>query len=163
MELRRRWNFCKIFSLIYVLAFSAYIIVGLQPAEAHEYTISGNLNIPSIGLVSDVTNLTLENHKLNTPDTIVGSYTRHLGKTLLIGHSTTVFKNLENISIGDIINYNDQNYRVINIEKIAKSNIDMDKILSREKENTLIIMTCAGTILDNGDASHRFIVTATEI
>ena len=88
MELKKRLNPKYVFVGLYALFFVAYIIVGLQPAEAAEsYEISTNLNISSINLSSDVTNLKLENHKLETPDKIVGSFSRAENKTLLIGHS----------------------------------------------------------------------------
>ena len=162
MKSRRRFNFRKIAGMAYIVAFLTYCIIGLQPAGAHEYEISGSLNIPSINLVSDVTTLKLEDHKLATPETIVGSYSRYDSKIFLIGHSTTVFKNLDQIRTGDTIYYNSKEYTVIGTKTLKKENIDMDEILGRESSNTLIIMTCAGKILDGGDATHRFIVTATE-
>lgn len=163
MESRRRIDFRKVFSLIYVLAFGVYLTIGLQPANAKNYEISGNLVIPSINLVSDITSLALSDHKLDTPDTIVGSYSKYSGKTLLIGHSTTVFKDLRQVNTGDTIFYNGKGYKIANTEILAKSQIDMNRVLARTSSNTIIIMTCAGEILDSGDATHRFIVTAVEI
>lgn len=163
MGLKRRIDFRKIFSVVYVLAFGVYLAIGLQPANAKNYEISGNLVIPSINLISDITSLTLNDHKLDTPDTIVGSYSKYSGKTLLIGHSTTVFKDLKKVRLGDTIFYNGKGYKITDTKTLAKSQVDMNKILARAPSNTLIVMTCAGEILDNGDATHRFIVTATEI
>ena len=69
MELRRRrFDFRKIVTLFYVVAFATYLILGFQPTAATHYEISGTLSIPSIGLVSDVTSLELKDHKLATPD-----------------------------------------------------------------------------------------------
>ena len=36
----------------------------------------------------------------------------------------------------------------------------MTEILKREEKDTIVIMTCAGELLDGGDATHRFMVTA---
>ena len=163
MEIRRRrFDFRKIVTLFYVAAFTTYLILGFQPAEATHYEISGSLNIPSIGLVSDVTTLELKDHKLDTPNTIVGSYTRYDSKIFLIGHSTTVFKNLNQVKVGSIIEYNGKKYQIVDTKTLAKSEIDMNILLAPEAHNTLVIMTCAGEILENQDATHRFIVTALE-
>ncbi|MBR3253043.1 sortase [Candidatus Saccharibacteria bacterium] len=163
MEIRRRrFDFRKIVTLFYVAAFTTYLILGFQPAEATHYEISGSLNIPSIGLVSDVTTLELKDRKLDTPNTIVGSYTRYDSKIFLIGHSTTVFKNLNQVKVGSIIEYNGKKYQIVDTKTLAKSEIDMNILLAPEAHNTLVIMTCAGEILENQDATHRFIVTALE-
>ena len=36
----------------------------------------------------------------------------------------------------------------------------MNKILEASDKDTVVLMTCAGKDLGNGDASHRLIVTA---
>ena len=105
MELKRRLDPKTVFIGLYVVLFAIYIIVGLQPAGAANYPVSSKLSIPAIDLTSDVTTLQLENHALNTPDTIVGSYSQAEHKTLLIGHSTTVFERLNEIKVGDLIEY----------------------------------------------------------
>ncbi len=163
MELKRRFDFKKVFIGLYVLAFSIYIVIGLQPAEAVNYEIASQLEIPAIGLVSDVTELSLENGKLNTPETIVGSYTRSNNKTLLIGHSTTVFENLKNVELNQEITYNDGIYRVVAIDMILKSDVDMNQLLKSAEKDTVVIMTCAGELLEGGDATHRLVVTAVAI
>ena len=160
MELKKHLNLKKVFVGLYVLAFAVYIIIGLQPAEAVNYEIATELKIPAIGLVSDVTELAIENGELNTPDTIVGSYSRSHNKTLLIGHSTTVFENLKNVELNQEITYNDNTYRVVAIDKMQKSDINMTKLLMGANKDTIVIMTCAGELLDGGDATHRLIITA---
>lgn len=162
MELKRRFNFRRIITAIYVVAILAYLIVGLQPAEATQYNISGELKIPSIGLTSDITNLEIENHKLNTPDKIVGEYSRHSSKIFLFGHSSTVFEKLKYVKLDDEIKYNDKTYKITNIEILEKLDIDMNKVLAAENKNTLVIMTCAGMPVGEKDATHRLIVTALE-
>lgn len=161
MELgRRRFHFRRFVSLFYLVAISVYVLLGLQPAEAHNYEVTGLLEIPSINLTSDVTALKLDNHRLNTPDTIVGSFTEHNSKIFLIGHSSTVFKNLDEISYNDSIQYNGKTYSVKSKEILEKSQIDMNKLLAPSGQQTLVIMTCAGEKVGEKDATHRLIVTA---
>lgn len=161
MELRRHFDLRYVFVGLYVLFFALYIVVGLQPAEAAvSYDISANLSIPAIGLRSDVTELTLHDGNLDTPDTIVGSYSRADNKTLLIGHSTTIFAHLDDIRLGDMIEYNNTSYTVISYTIQAKSDISMTRLLKATNNDTIVLMTCAGELLENGDATHRLIVTA---
>ena len=161
VELKKRLSLRTVLIGLYVVVFGVYVIWGLQPAEAAKsYEISTKLNIPSINLTTDVATLQLENRELKTPDAIVGSFSRADNKTLLIGHSTTVFQNLNNVKIGDEINYNNGIYVVKNIKVLEKANVDMSKILAPAEKQTLEIMTCIGDLLDGGDATHRLIITA---
>ena len=163
MELKRHLDLRYIFVGVYVLFFLIYIVLGLQPAEAAvSYEVSANLSIPSIGLNSDVTSLSLRDGHLDTPDTIVGSFSRAKNKTLLIGHSTTVFEHLDSVQIGDEIVYNDRVYSVISREIQAKADISMARLLQAADNEMLVLMTCAGELLDGGDATHRLIITAVE-
>ena len=107
MELKKHLNSRVIFVSLYVFAFIAYIIYGLQPARAVNNDITASLSIPGISLAADVVNLEVQNGRLDTPDTIVGSYSRNQNKTLLIGHSTTVFSRLHEVRLGDELEYND--------------------------------------------------------
>ena len=160
MEIGKRLNPRYIFIGLYVVAFLIYIVVGLQPAEAVNYQISANLIIPSIDLQSDVTKVKLENHELKTPDKIVGSYSSAENKTLLIGHSSTVFGDLDNTNIGDEIIYDNNRY-VINDKYITEKNqIIMSDLLKASDIDTIVIMTCAGEDLGGGDATHRLILIA---
>lgn len=161
MELRRSLNFRKIVAFLYSLCFAIYLIIGFQPAaEATNYEVSSELKIPAISLHTDVTTLKLHNRKLKTPDTIVGSFTQNENKTLLIGHASTVFEKLKNISLGDEIIYDFDTYIVSDIKVLVKKDVDMDDILAPAEIQTIIIMTCAGDDLGNGDSTHRLIVTA---
>lgn len=160
MELKRHLDFRYVFVGLYLLAFLIYLVIGLQPADAKNYSITSNLEIPSISLYSDVAALELNNNQLLTPDEIVGSYSRAKNKTLLIGHSTTVFSNLSSVKVGDEINYDEETYSVTQINIHEKNKIEMSKILAPAEEDTVIIMTCAGEVYDNGDATHRLIITA---
>ncbi len=160
MELRKHPDFRKVITAVYFAAFAVYLVVGLQPVDARHYDVSAVLDIPSISLHSDVTSLSLEDHHLNTPDTIVGSYSRARNKTFLIGHSTTVFTNLHNIKKYDSIFYKGKEYTVSDITTVEKTAVDMTGILASADEDTIVIMTCAGEIINHTDATHRLIVTA---
>ena len=161
MELKRHLDTKFLLIGIYILAFEVYIVIGLNPASAKYYQVDGNLSIPELGLYSDVTTLSLNGNNLDTPDTIVGSFSNHDNKTLLIGHSTTVFTDLYKVSLGDMVEYNGKSYKIEKIETLEKAQVDMDSILSESRTDTIVIMTCAGELLEHGDATHRLIVTAT--
>ena len=163
MELKRHLDLRYVFVGLYVLFFAVYIIIGLQPAGATQYEIVGDLSIPGIGLRSGVTELTLHDGRLDTPDTIVGSYSRYDNKVLLIGHSTTVFEHLNEVQIGDEITYDNVTYHVVSRYEQVKQDISMRKLLNNEEDKTLVLMTCAGELLGNGDATHRLIVIAVKI
>jgi LPXTG-site transpeptidase (sortase) family protein len=163
VRIKRHIDFRKVFASAYAVVAFSFITIGLQPAEAIDYDISTTINIPSINLVSSVTELKLKDHRLETPDTIVGSYSRrNSNRTLLVGHSTTVFSDLNDIRLGDIVAYGDKVYVVEDITTKDKTSIDMNELLRAEEgeRETLVIMTCAGEIYENGDASHRLLVTA---
>ena len=161
MKLKQHLSLKKVLVAGYFVVLAIYLGLGLRPAEAaRSYEVSAELAIPSIGLVTDVTSLQLNEGKLDTPDTIAGSYTQAKNKVLLIGHSSTVFHDLKNVKIGDEIAYNGKNYRVTVLNLTVKPEIDMHEVLSPAEKDTIIIMTCDGMMLENGDATHRFMVTA---
>ncbi len=160
MELKRRWDARVIFTIMYCVCFVTYLCVVFWPAEAKSYAVSARLVIPSIGLVSDVTNVDLVDGELETPDTIVGSYSRSAHKDFLFGHSSTVFKELNQVNIGDEIIYEDAKYVVSVSEVLTKAEVRMSKLLRKAERDTLVLMTCAGEDLGDGDASHRLILTA---
>lgn len=160
MEIKKRVDFRKVGAIIYIVAFLVYLVIGLTPADAAHYAVDSRLSIPSIGLESDVTALKLENHKLNTPDTIVGSFGWDENRTLLIGHSSTVFYNLKDLQVGESIIYNEKSYYVVDAVMVQKEDIVMEDLLDGDEFDTVVIMTCAGEDLGGGDSTHRLIVTA---
>lgn len=160
MELKRGISFRRIFTIIYIVSFLVYAAFSFVPADGTAYTIDGGLIISSIGLTSGVTKLELHDHKLDTPDSIVGSYSQNINKTFLIGHSSTIFKNLYQVEIGETITYNNTDYTITSMEIFKKSDIDMKDVLKAEEKDTLVIMTCAGEVMNETDATHRLIVTA---
>lgn len=160
MKLNRHLNWRSALVGLYMLAFAVYIFFGLQPTEATSYVKSAELLIPEIGLNTDVTALELGNDGLTTPAKIVGSYSQAENKTLLIGHSTSAFQNLNQINIGDEIYYNNKPYEVMAIDMKQKADINMNELLSQSAKDTIVLMTCAGQLLEHGDATHRLIVYA---
>ena len=162
MKLKHRWDFRVVFTGLYFVCFAVYLIFSFRIASAVDYEISTVLLIPDIGLKSGVTELELYDGKLNTPDAIVGSFSKTKNKTLLIGHSSTVFGDLEEVDNGSEIVYNNNIYYVVGFEVLAKADIDMNKLLSEAERDTLVIMTCAGESLGDKDATHRLILTAVQ-
>lgn len=141
------------------MAFVAYIIYGLQPADAVKGATT-MLNIPSINLSSDVIELNLDGNHLNTPSDTVGSFARNQNTMLLIGHSSSVFKNLNQVQLNAELSYNGESYKVIAKEIIPKERIKMNELLRDSNRKIIKIMTCCGDVYENGDASHRLIITA---
>ena len=160
MELGKHLRLRDVLMGLYVVAFAVYLVVGLQPAEAANYDVATELVIPSIRLESDVVTLHLEHRELKTPDTIVGRYARAENKTLLVGHSTTVFQDLDEVQVGDVVHYDELDYVVTETKVVAKNEVDMMGLLEETDEETIVIMTCAGELIGGGDATHRLLVTA---
>lgn len=139
-----------------------YLFIGFQPAVPADAASYPQLEIPSIGLKTPVASIELtDDHQLIAPAAIAGIYTQAENKLFIIGHSSTVFKKLNQASLGDTFVYDSKTYRINNIETLLKSDISMRKILQPEDTETVIIMTCAGTPLPDQDATHRLVITAT--
>ncbi len=142
------------------LMLPIYVYIGLQPAPIANAASYPQLEISSINLKTPVASIALIDRQLTAPATIAGVYQSAINKTFIIGHSSTVFKNLSHAQVGDTIAYDEQTYIIKNIETLQKSDIDMREILQPESTETMIIMTCAGEPLPNQDATHRLIITA---
>lgn len=160
MELKRIFDYRAIMAIFCAAVFTFCILKYFETADAIQYAVSGSLEIPSIGLISDVADVPLSNGILDTPKTIVGSYSRHNNSTLLIGHSNTVFSDLTNVKIGDSIKYNGRAYQIYKSQIIEKESIDMRELLAEKDTDTIIVMTCFGQMYNDGDASHRMIIFA---
>ena len=160
MELRHSFDVRKCIFGLYFAGLFIYLLIGFMPAEATDYLVSARINIPSIDLMSDVTTLERDGKTLHTPETIVGSFSEAENKTLLIGHSSTVFNNLDEVNVGDAVWYDGHGYQIVDKAILLKADINMNKILQAEDTDTIVIMTCAGEELDNYDATHRLILTA---
>ena len=160
MELRNSWDLQKVLIAVFFVILGLYLAVGLTPVRAAEAEAATEITVPKIGLTTGVALLSMENGKLNTPDEMVGSYSRANNKTFLVGHSVGVFRDLGELELGDEIYYDLVNYVVVNIEILEKNSISMNKLLAPADVDTIVIMTCAGELTGTGDASHRLIITA---
>lgn len=152
----------KLFLVAFItIMLPVYFFIGFQPSIPADAASYPQLEIPAIGLKSPVAHLELTaDHQLIAPAAIAGVYTQAQNKLFIIGHSSTVFKHLDDVQLADTFTYDDQTYRITDIQTLAKPDIDMRKILQAAKQETIVIMTCAGTPLPDQDATHRLIVTA---
>lgn len=155
-QVRAMRTFLVIFLIIFA---SLFIIVGCQPTATDAVNYP-ELIIGSIDLDSPVEPIEPVDRQLEAPATIAGAYSQHNNKTLIIGHSTTVFKELHNVKIGEELTYGNRQYLIVDTETVLKKDVNMKAILQGSERETLIIMTCAGELLENQDATHRLLVTA---
>ena len=156
----RHHNSAKILvTAVYLAILAIYLFIGFQP-DLTEASADIRLSIPSIQLTTPVKDIQKDGATLTAPATIAGAYTPSDNKVFLIGHSSTIFQNLHQISIGDPITYDGRTYTVTQIETKAKADIAMTALLRPTDTPTLILMTCAGQPLGGQDYCHRLIVTA---
>ena len=77
-----------------------------------------------------------------------------------MGHSSTVFSNLDNVKLGDQVKYDKEIYVVKDIKSLKKEDVKMTELLKKSDKASIVLMTCSGEQYDNNDASHRLIITA---
>ena len=157
-----RAKFSIILGVLYfaiIAGFTAYVFMPKTADASSEE----RLFIPSIGLVARVKDIERTGNQLIAPDEIAGAYKPTNHKTVIIGHSSTIFKDLKNVSGDDSFTFDNKSYKIEKREIVEKSLIDMADIVSETKENTVIIMTCYGEPLGGQDFSHRLIITAKEV
>lgn len=147
----------------FAIMLPIYIFIGLQPVPSADATSLPRLEVPSINLTTPVATLEVEDRQLTAPNTIAGVYYSAQNKSFIIGHSSTVFQQLDQVHVNDIFTFDDKTYQIQELKTLLKSDIDMDEILQNESEPTIIIMTCAGQPLANQDATHRLIITARQV
>lgn len=150
-------------ALFFMVMLPVYLFIGVQPAISINHADWPELSIASVHLTTPVEPLELVDHQLTAPDRIAGSYSQHENKTLLIGHSSSIFNNLNQLQNGQEIVYNGTTYITRSIETVPKAEIDMADLLSASEVPTLVLMTCAGEPLPNQDATHRLTVIAEQI
>lgn len=148
------------FVALFVVLAPFYFFSGIQPVSSIEATSYPELRIPNIELSTPVAPLEMTEHQLIAPATIAGSYSQAENKQFIIGHSSTVFHELDQSALYQHIYYNDVEYTITRVETLKKADVDMDAILAPANVDTLVIMTCAGTPLPEQDATHRLIITA---
>jgi len=167
---RKKKIYLFIFATYFVAAF-AFITIGLQPVKDSEAvyaveseTATALLSIDSINLYAPVKPVTLNSKTLEVPEQIAGAYSVHENKTLIMGHSSTIFSGLKSVKTGAEISYNSKIYTITDITEKQKQDIVMKDILKSEEKPTLILMTCSGEKIAGSasDHTHRLIVTAVE-
>ncbi|MBQ6394474.1 class F sortase [Candidatus Saccharibacteria bacterium] len=156
---RRRKSYGRvIFVSIYFLALIVYVALGFRPSA--DAAADNRLFIPAIDLRTPVKNIDKNGSKLDVPDDIAGAYNEKHNKTLIVGHSTTVFKNLSSLYPDDTFTFDGETYLITESIVVPKTSIDMAELLSAADEPTIIIMTCTGTPVSNTDTTHRLLITA---
>lgn len=144
----------------FMIMLPIYLFIGLQPVPLVDATSYPSLEIPTINLKTPVASVELIDRQLAVPATIAGVYQPFENKLFIIGHSSTVFQNLDQLEVGQVFSYDGQQFLVTDRITLEKSAISMNTLLSDAPDKTIIIMTCAGEPLPNQDATHRLIVTA---
>lgn len=152
-----------VFATFFLIFLPIYLFIGFQPTLPADAANYPTLEISSIKLASPVAPLELENHQLIAPATIAGAYSQNINKILIIGHSSTVFKKLSEVTIGEKIVYDEETYEIVEAKIQLKSDISMSEVLAPADEETIVIMTCAGDPLPDQDATHRLLITATKL
>lgn len=142
-----------------ILLIASVFFINSVVSNTNASTVD-QLVINGIHLNTPVENIELKDSQLIAPEKIAGAYKASSNKTLLIGHSTTVFKNLDQISSDMTIEYNGKTYSITDIALLKKEAINMFDLTHSAKEDTIVLMTCAGNALGNQDFTHRLIVTA---
>ena len=167
---RKKKIYLLIFAIYFVAAF-AFVTIGLQPVKNSEAVYATEsematalLSIDSINLYAPVKPITLNSKELEVPEQIAGSYSVHQNKTLIVGHSSTIFSTLSSVKTGEKISYSGKEYTITDITEKQKQDIIMKDILKAEGTDTLILMTCSGDKIENSssDHTHRLIITAIE-
>lgn len=151
------------FTAFFMIMLPIYLYIGFQPALPTEALNYPSLEIADINLSTPVAPLELQDRQLVAPAQIAGVYQPSENKLFIIGHSSTVFRNLQEIKATSTITYADEVYQITDIVVQDKFLIDMREILAPAESKTLILMTCAGELLEHQDATHRLIITATKI
>lgn len=147
---------------ILALAIPSYLF-GLSAFATTINPVNATLKIPAIKLSASVSPAIFDNNTFLTPDHHVASFTNN-NKVFLFAHSTTAFKNLSALSIGDEITYiaNDRpiTVRVYQAETLTTAEISMHEVIADSKYPELILMTCAGEKTANGSYPERLLIYA---
>ena len=162
---RRFFSLIMIFFSVFAPTFLYFSYSGISSSityASESAAASESLVIPALNLSAPVMVVQKQGSSLVSPDQIAGVYHSADNKAFIMGHSSTIFKDLKNVTMNDEIIYNDSLYRVTAIETLEKSAISMTNLLRSESVPTIVLMTCAGTSLGGQDYSHRLIITAVQ-
>ena len=158
----KRGKSTLVFAFLYLALIAGFVAYVFMPKSA-DASSKERLFIPSIGLVARVKDIERTGNQLIAPDTIAGAYQATNHKTVIIGHSSTIFENLKNLKIGETFTFDNNSYKVSRREILEKKYVDMEAVVAETEVKTLVLMTCHGEPLGGQDFSHRLIITAEEV
>ena len=150
------------FGVLYFALIAGFTAYDFMPKTA-DASSEERLFIPSIGLIARVKDIERSGNQLIAPDEIAGAYQPTIHKTVIIGHSSTVFKDLKNINSDETFTFDKKSFKIKDRKIIEKSVVDMAKVVEETEINTVILMTCYGEPIGPQDYSHRLIITAEEV
>lgn len=121
-------------------------------ATHNDYT----LQIPQIGITTQMTEIVKIGSNLPVPENNPGYYSIHDYNLFIVGHNHTIFKRLDEKPNTIIIWQNGQpkTYYLVGQETKPKDQISMDTLLNY---HGIVIMTCAGDYGSNG-YTHRLLL-----
>ncbi len=151
--------FAGLLYFIAIAGFTAYIFI----PKAADASSEERLFIPDIGLIARVKDIERQGNQLIAPDTIAGAYKATNHKTVIIGHSSTIFKDLSKLDGDESFTFDGKSYSIKSREIIEKRFVNMEEIVSETERNTIVLMTCYGESLGGQDYSHRLVITAEEV
>lgn len=157
----------KIIIFLLYLFFAPPLIyqgIGYVSAAIESSDANHSLYIPKINLSTPVKTVNRNHLSIDVPDHIPGAYQPAKNHIFLLGHSSTIFKNLSLLKANDTFTFDQKTYQITQFENLPKHLIDMKKILQPQSDskNSIIVMTCSGQHLKGQDYSHRLIITALE-
>jgi LPXTG-site transpeptidase (sortase) family protein len=150
------------FGIFYFAAIAGFTAAVFIP-KAVDASSEERLFMPSIGLIARVKDIERQGNQLIAPDTIAGAYHPTNHKYVIIGHSSTIFKDLKNASMDDNFTFDGKSYKIVSREILEKSSVDMEDVVSETEISTVILMTCYGEPLGGQDYTHRLVITAEEV
>lgn len=144
------------------------------PIKAIDHGVPTWIYVPSIGLSSPIKGVGIDKKgNMDVPSgktSDVGWYKHgtlpgNTGTAVLDAHVTAAFKDLEDIKIGESIYIYTSTGKILRfVTKKAKTyeakTTDPRVLFAPSKSPDLNLITCAGTLLGDGEATHRLIVTA---
>lgn len=149
-----------VFGALYLCFFLVFTFLAFQPktVEANTNLI---LEIPKISLTSPIRALEItDENTLISPERIAGVYHANQNHDFIIGHSSTIFQNLDKLKVGDTFRFGDQIYQIKTRKIQLKSDVDMAKLLTKKSAPTITLMTCHGEKISGHDYTERLILTA---
>lgn len=123
-----------------------------QPFPTPDWT----LEIPSIGLKTQMVQTYAENKDIQVPDSVPGYFIDNSQNILILGHNSSIFSRLKEIPQSISIYHNNQptTYNLQTYEDTPNENISMKSVLAYPG---VVLMTCSGEYI-NGHYNKRLIL-----